>query len=122
MKTIGRQPRRPPTPKTPRNSFSVPRSTPESTPRRSALPRPARQTRRSIPTPSAPMIVIGGAVKGGLFGEMPSLEPAKLHRGDVAYTMDFRRVYASILHDWLKADDVKVLGKKFETLELFKVG
>ena len=69
---------------------------------------------------AAPMFVVGPAIQPGFHGKFPDLAPAKLHRGDVPYTTDFRRVYAGVLRDWLKADDVKVLGKRFEPLKLFK--
>ena len=69
---------------------------------------------------AAPLFVAGGAIAGGLYGQFPDLAPAKLHRGDVPWTLDFRRLYASVLRDWLKADDAKVLGGKFEPLKLFK--
>jgi uncharacterized protein (DUF1501 family) len=67
---------------------------------------------------AAPLFVISGQVKPGFHGTFPELAPSKLRRGDVPYSTDFRRIYATMLRDWLKADDVKVLGKKFETLPL----
>jgi uncharacterized protein (DUF1501 family) len=33
-------------------------------------------------------------------------------------TTDFRRVYASLIQEWLGADAAKVLGQPFETLGL----
>ena len=48
------------------------------------------------------MFVIGGGVRPGLYGQGPDLE--RLHRGDVAWTTDFRSVYAALLHDWLDLD------------------
>ncbi len=69
---------------------------------------------------ASPMFVMGGGIKAGIYGELPNLAAGKLHRGDLPYSTDFRRVYAGMLHDWLGADDVKILGKKFERLELFK--
>jgi uncharacterized protein (DUF1501 family) len=69
---------------------------------------------------AAPLFVMGSAIKPGFHGHDPDLRKEKLHRGDVAFQMDFRSIYASMLKDWLKADDVKVLGKKFEPLNLFK--
>ncbi len=63
--------------------------------------------------------VIGNAVKGGMYGQPPSL--AELVLGDnLASTTDFRRVYATLIADWLGADATRVLGKSFETLGLFK--
>jgi uncharacterized protein (DUF1501 family) len=67
---------------------------------------------------AAPLFVIGGRVKPGFHGTFPNLAPSKLRRGDVPYSTDFRRLYATMLRDWLKADDVKVLGKRFETLSI----
>jgi uncharacterized protein (DUF1501 family) len=45
---------------------------------------------------------------------MPSL--TDLDDGDLKYTTDFRRVYATLLDKWLNADSAKVLGAKFEPL------
>jgi uncharacterized protein (DUF1501 family) len=61
---------------------------------------------------AAPMLVMGGKVKGGLHGKMPSL--TDLDDGDLKYTTDFRRVYATLLDRWLNAESEKVLGGKFE--------
>jgi uncharacterized protein (DUF1501 family) len=62
--------------------------------------------------------VIGNAVNGGMYGAPPSL--ADLVLGDnLASTTDFRRVYATLIADWLGADATRVLGKPFETLGLF---
>jgi uncharacterized protein (DUF1501 family) len=62
--------------------------------------------------------VIGNAVKGGMYGQPPSL--TELVLGDnLASTTDFRRVYATLIQDWLGADAPQVLGQKFETLGLF---
>jgi uncharacterized protein (DUF1501 family) len=63
--------------------------------------------------------VIGNAVKGGLYGQPPSL--AELVLGDnLASTTDFRRVYATLIGDWLGADATKVLGQRFDTLGFIK--
>ena len=69
---------------------------------------------------AAPLFVMGSAIKPGFFGPNPDLRREKLSRGDVAFQLDFRRIYATMLRTWLKADDVKVLGGKFEALPLFK--
>jgi uncharacterized protein (DUF1501 family) len=63
--------------------------------------------------------VVGNAVKSGLYGDPPSL--AELVLGDnLQSTTDFRRVYATLIEDWLGADATKVLGQRFETLGLIK--
>jgi uncharacterized protein (DUF1501 family) len=69
---------------------------------------------------AAPMFIAGGKIKPGFHGTFPGLQPEKLSRGDVAFTTDFRRVYATLLNGWLGADDTKILGRKFEALELLK--
>jgi len=63
---------------------------------------------------AAPMFVLGGAVKAGLFGKYPSL--TDLDRGDLKFNTDFRSVYGTILDKWLKAPSESVLGRKFPTL------
>jgi uncharacterized protein (DUF1501 family) len=64
---------------------------------------------------AAPMFVSGGAVKGGLYGRYPSL--ADLDAGDLKYTTDFRRVYATILEKWLSADSAAVLQNSFQPMD-----
>jgi len=60
---------------------------------------------------AAPCFLLGGGVKGGLYGEHPSL--TQLVDGDLALHYDFRQVYASILEDWLATDSREVLGREF---------
>ena len=60
---------------------------------------------------AAPCFLLGGGVKGGLYGEHPSL--TRLVDGDLAMQYDFRQLYASILEDWLDADARQVLGREF---------
>jgi uncharacterized protein (DUF1501 family) len=66
---------------------------------------------------AAPMFLVGGKVKAGVIGQHPSL--TKLDEGNLVHHTDFRRVYASLLTDWLGLDAVKVLGKGFDALPLF---
>ncbi len=65
---------------------------------------------------AAPMFVLGGGVKPGLFGKYPSL--TGLNNGDLIYNLDFRSVYATILERWLKAPSQLVLGRNFPLLPL----
>ena len=67
---------------------------------------------------AGPMFLVGNKVKGGLHGAMPSLEKANLDDGDLRYTTDFRRVYATLLDGWLNADSTAVLKNKFESMAL----
>jgi uncharacterized protein (DUF1501 family) len=63
---------------------------------------------------AAPMFVVGGGVKAGLFGKYPSL--TDLDRGDLKFNTDFRSVYGTVLDKWLKAPSQLVLGQKFPAL------
>ncbi len=63
-----------------------------------------------------PLFIVGSAVKGGIYGELPSL--TSLDNGDLKHTIDFRTVYATVLERWLGADSVQVLGKRFEILPI----
>jgi uncharacterized protein (DUF1501 family) len=58
-------------------------------------------------------------VKGGLYGRPPSLDNLVLD-GNLENTVDFRQVYATMIEEWLGADASKVLGKKFETIKMFR--
>ncbi|OCA75994.1 twin-arginine translocation pathway signal [Chryseobacterium artocarpi] len=57
------------------------------------------------------MFFIGGNLKKkGVLNSLPDLQ--NLNEGDLIYKEDFRKVYATILKNWLKADSSKVLGWK----------
>jgi uncharacterized protein (DUF1501 family) len=64
------------------------------------------------------LFVAGPAVKGGLVGKHPSL--SDLDSGDLRFHTDFRRVYATLLDQWLGVDSNIVLGGKLPHLELLK--
>jgi uncharacterized protein (DUF1501 family) len=65
------------------------------------------------------MMAIGGAVRGGIYGTAPSLDPnpsnptLENNGGDVRHETDFRSVYASVLDNWLGANSVSILGGDF---------
>ena len=61
--------------------------------------------------------VIGDAVKGGLYGEYPSLAPEKLLEGDLHYNNDFRGTYATLLEQWMGLDSKPIVGGSFEQLD-----
>jgi uncharacterized protein (DUF1501 family) len=65
---------------------------------------------------AAPMFVLGGAIKPGLFGKYPSL--TDLDHGDLKFNADFRSVYGTVLDRWLKAPSQTVLGRKFSSLAI----
>jgi uncharacterized protein (DUF1501 family) len=62
------------------------------------------------------MLIAGSPVRGGLYGEQPSL--TKLRDGDLAVTTDFRSVYASLLEDVLGTDAESVLEEAPDRLPL----
>jgi uncharacterized protein (DUF1501 family) len=64
------------------------------------------------------LFVAGPGVKGGLIGEYPSLKD--LDDGDLKYKIDFRRVYATLLDEWLGCNSETVLGAKFDHLPQLK--
>lgn len=65
------------------------------------------------------MFVVGNQVKGGHYGEMPSL--TNLAEGDnLAYTTDFRRVYQTMIEGWLgHSADAGLLNGNFRPFDMF---
>jgi uncharacterized protein (DUF1501 family) len=61
---------------------------------------------------AAPLLLFGGGLKGGLYGQQPSL--TDLVDGDLKHSIDFRSVYATILERWLGADPAAILGAPFD--------
>ena len=61
-----------------------------------------------------PLFVIGGGVKGGIYGEHPSL--TDLDHGDLKFSTDFRSVYATVISRWLGRDPSAVLGGAYPSI------
>lgn len=65
------------------------------------------------------MMVLGGPVRGGIYGTAADLNPRPDNQtlenngGDVTYETDFRAVYAQVLDGWLGADSAAILGGNF---------
>lgn len=68
----------------------------------------------------APHFVMGGKVKGGLYGDAPNLKRLD-GSGNLAFTVDFRQLYATALEDWWRVDAARALKGKFAKLPLLKV-
>ena len=66
--------------------------------------------------------VMGGSVKGGFYGEQPSLELSEQVEGDMKYNNDFRSTYATLLDQWLEIDPVPILGANYEQHDFFRKG
>ncbi len=68
---------------------------------------------------SAPVFLMGDAVKGGFYGAAPSL--TKLDTGgNLSFNVDFRSVYQEILEGHLEVDAKEVFAKSFDKLAMFK--
>jgi uncharacterized protein (DUF1501 family) len=71
------------------------------------------------------LFVVGGSVRGGLYGTAPSLSPNDAANptlensgGDVHFETDFRSVYARIIDNWLGGDSVAILGGNYKKASL----
>ena len=60
---------------------------------------------------------IGDRVKGGMYGQYPSLKAADLIEGDLAPDYDFRGFYATFAERWLGLDAKPIVGGQFEQLD-----
>ncbi len=68
---------------------------------------------------AAPVFLAGGKLKGGLIGPRPSL--TDLDNGAPKFHTDFRRVYATVLDQWLGFESRTVLDRQFEPLDVLNV-
>ncbi|MBF6600203.1 MAG: DUF1501 domain-containing protein [Dehalococcoidia bacterium] len=64
---------------------------------------------------AAPLFVIGGGVRGGVYGRAPSL--TDLDNGNLKFTTDFRSVYATLLERWCGAPSQDVLGARYPLID-----
>ena len=67
----------------------------------------------------APLLLIGDPVKGGLYGQEPSLTNLD-QTGNMKYSVDFRSVYQEILSGHLGADAGKILGASYDHIPFLK--
>lgn len=61
-------------------------------------------------TANCMFLVSGGLKKQGILNTAPNL--ADLDQGDLKYQIDFKDVYATMLHNWLKTDDTHILNRQ----------
>ena len=61
-----------------------------------------------------PLFIVGGGVKGGIYGDHPSL--TDLDHGDLRFSTDFRAVYATVIEKWLGRNPSDVLTGTYPTL------
>jgi uncharacterized protein (DUF1501 family) len=68
------------------------------------------------------VLVLGGSVKGGIYGTAADLNPypgnptLESSGNDVTYQTDFRSIYATVAETWLQADSRALLGGDFPKL------
>ena len=63
---------------------------------------------------ASPLFVVGGGVKGGIYGVQPDLSATNM--GNLRYAVDFRSVYATVLERWLGRPSAPVLAGTFPQL------
>lgn len=62
--------------------------------------------------------MLGGRVKGGLYGKPPQLD--RLDNGNLVYGVDFREIYATALESWWGLPSRGVLNGRFKPLDVVK--
>ena len=72
---------------------------------------------------AAPVLLWGTGLKGAVLGDNADLE--NLDGGNIAYKIDYRQVYASVLKDWFQASDEAMAATLFgdwinQRLDLFE--
>ena len=61
---------------------------------------------------------LGEHVKGGIYGEYPSLELGKLEDGgNLQHNVDFRSAYSTILERWMGMDAKPIVGGTYDQLD-----
>ena len=73
----------------------------------------------SGPGTAGPMFVIGKNVKAGLYSKHPSLTDLDSN-GDLKMSIDFRRVYATMISEWMGYKESKTILKgDYQPLGIF---
>lgn len=69
---------------------------------------------------AGPVFLAGPRFQSSLVGATPSLLDLDPKAGDLKMGLDFRRVYATVLEEWLELPAQAALGGTFERLPLFR--
>jgi uncharacterized protein (DUF1501 family) len=69
---------------------------------------------------AAAHFVLGGRVKGGLYGQRPALDRLD-GNGNLPFAVDFRDIYATVLERWWGVNSTAALRGRFAPMELVKV-
>ena len=64
--------------------------------------------------------LIGDGVRGGHYGDYPSLDADKLVEGDLEFNLDFRSLYTEILEDWMGVDARPVVKGEYDRVGFLK--
>jgi uncharacterized protein (DUF1501 family) len=70
---------------------------------------------------AGPVFLAGPRVTPGLVGNPPSLTDLDPKHGDLKSQFDFRRIYATVLEDWLGLAARDAVGGKFEKIPLLRI-
>jgi uncharacterized protein (DUF1501 family) len=62
--------------------------------------------------------LVGGRVRGGLYGERPRL--TQLENGNLRHAVDFRQLYAAVAERWWGLPGTGVLGGRFRPLDVVR--
>lgn len=72
-----------------------------------------------MPGDQGAQLVLGGRVRGGLYGLPPAL--GRLDgNGNLPFTVDFRELYATVLDRRWGIDAPGTLGERFRTVDLLR--
>ena len=63
---------------------------------------------------------LGDQIKGGQYGEFPSMKPEHLEQGDVVPNIDFRGIYSTMVEYWFGLDANPIVNGNFEKLAYMK--
>ena len=61
--------------------------------------------------------IIGGEIKGGMYGQYPSIKEADHLEGDLHFNNDFRSTYSTVVEKWFGLDPVPIVNGHFEQFD-----
>ena len=61
--------------------------------------------------------IIGSEIKGGMYGQYPSIKEADQLEGDLHFNNDFRSTYSTIIESWFGMDAVPIVNGSFERFD-----
>ena len=64
---------------------------------------------------AAPHFLMGGKIKGGLYGRQPSLQD--LENGDLKFNVDYRSLYTTVAHRWWRLKAEFLDGKPYPMID-----